>query len=67
MFAVRSVRAARTLSTAAQRRLASTLVFLEQKGGKLDDGSLAAVTAAKSIGGDVSSRFGEQFCKDRGL
>lgn len=42
------------LSTVAQRRLASTLVFLEQKGGKLNDGSLSAVTAAKSIGGDVS-------------
>ena len=53
-----ALRAAR-LSTVAQRRLASTLVFLEQKGGKLNAGSLSAVTAAKSIGGDVSRTLGK--------
>lgn len=53
-----ALRAAR-LSTVAQRRLASTLVFLEQKGGKLNNGSLSAVTAAKSIGGDVSIMLSE--------
>lgn len=46
--------ASSSLSTAAQRRLASSLVFLEQKGGKLNDSSLTAVTAAKQVGGDVS-------------
>lgn len=51
--AARTARAS-AFSTAAQRRLASSLVFLEQKGGKLSDASLCAVTAAKSVGGDVS-------------
>lgn len=55
MLARQSVLRAARLSTAAQRRFASTLVFLEQKGGSLNAGSLSAVTAAKSIGGDVSS------------
>ena len=41
-------------STLAQRRLASSLVFLEHKGGKLNDSSLTAVTAAKKLGDDVS-------------
>lgn len=35
---------------ALQRRLASSLVFLEHKGGKLNDSSLSAVTAANKIG-----------------
>ncbi|WOO79434.1 putative electron transfer flavoprotein subunit alpha, mitochondrial [Vanrija pseudolonga] len=46
--------ASSSLSTAAQRRLASSLVFLEQKGGKLSDSALTAVTAAKQVGGDVA-------------
>lgn len=46
--------ASSSLSTLSQRRLASSLVFLEQKGGKLNDGSLTAVTAAQQVGGDVS-------------
>lgn len=52
--ALRTARTAR-LSTVAPGRFASTLVFLEQKGGKLNDQSLTAVTAAKQIGGDVSN------------
>jgi len=55
MFVARSaVRSARTASTFAGRRFASSLVFLEQKGGKLNDAALTAVTAAKAVGGDVS-------------
>ncbi|GFZ49144.1 Probable electron transfer flavoprotein subunit alpha [Saitozyma sp. JCM 24511] len=41
-------------SSAAQRRLASSLVFLEHKNGKLNDGSLSAVTAAKKLDGDAA-------------
>jgi hypothetical protein len=37
----------------AQRRLASSLVFLEHKGGKLNDSSLHAVTAAQKVDGEV--------------
>lgn len=53
-------RLARTagLSSLAGRRFASSLVFLEQKGGKLNDAALSAVTAAKAVGGDVSGRTG---------
>lgn len=42
------------LSSVASNRFASSLVFLEQKGGKLNDGALSAVTAAQKVGGDVS-------------
>jgi hypothetical protein len=38
----------------AQRRLASSLVYLEHKGGKLNDSSLHAVTAAQKVDGEVS-------------
>jgi electron transfer flavoprotein alpha subunit len=54
MFARSVARTARSASTVAGRRFASSLVFLEQKGGKLNDSALCAVTAAKSVGGDVS-------------
>jgi hypothetical protein len=37
----------------SQRRLASSLVFLEHKGGKLNDSSLHAVTAAQKVDGEV--------------
>lgn len=40
-------------SPAALRRLASTLAILEQREGKLNHGSLSAITAAKKIGGAV--------------
>jgi len=41
-------------SALVQRRLASSLVFLEHKGGKLNDSSLHAVTAAQKVDGEVS-------------
>lgn len=40
-------------SPAALRRLASTLAILEQREGKLNHGSLGAITAAQKIGGAV--------------
>lgn len=40
-------------SPTALRRLASTLAILEQREGKLNHGSLSAITAAKKIGGAV--------------
>lgn len=40
-------------SSFSQYRFASSLVFLEHKGGKLNDSSLNAVTAAKQVEGDV--------------
>lgn len=40
-------------SPAALRRLASTLAILEQREGKLNHGSLGAITAAQKIGGPV--------------
>lgn len=49
-----AVRTSRLASTLANRRFASSLVFLEQKGGKLNDAALCAVTAAQQVGGDVS-------------
>ena len=51
-------------STLAQRRLASSLVFLEHKGGKLNDSSLTAVTAAKKLGDDVSL-LSARSCNER--
>ncbi|WVQ84002.1 hypothetical protein IAT38_006147 [Cryptococcus sp. DSM 104549] len=51
--ALRTSRLASPLSSLAQRRLASSLVFLEHKGGKLNDASLSAVTAAKTLGNDT--------------
>lgn len=41
------------VSPAALRRLASTLAILEQREGKLNHGSLSAITAAKNVGGSV--------------
>ncbi|WVR04427.1 hypothetical protein IAU60_001430 [Kwoniella sp. DSM 27419] len=50
-----AIRTCRLSSRAiAQRRLASTLVFLEHKAGKLNDSSLNAVTAAKALGQDTA-------------
>ncbi|ROW05496.1 hypothetical protein VSDG_00204 [Cytospora chrysosperma] len=40
-------------SPAALRRLASTLAVLEQREGKLNNGSLSAISAAKKIGGPI--------------
>lgn len=40
-------------SPAALRRLASTLAVLEQREGKLNHGSLSAISAAQKIGGPV--------------
>jgi len=42
-------------NAAAQRRLASSLVFIEHKDGKVNESSLHAVTAAKCIDGDVNA------------
>src|SRR6187551_659100 len=42
-----------TGSSAALRRLLSALAVLEQKDGKLNVGSLSAVTAAKKLGGPI--------------
>ncbi|WRT65026.1 uncharacterized protein IL334_001967 [Kwoniella shivajii] len=50
-----AVRTSRLSSSAiAQRRLASSLVFLEHKNGKLNDSSLHAVTAAQSLGSETA-------------
>jgi electron transfer flavoprotein alpha subunit len=38
---------------AALRRLLSALAILEQRDGKLNTGSLSAVTAAKNLGGSI--------------
>lgn len=40
-------------SPAALRRLASTLAILEQREGKLNHGSLSAISAAQKVGGPV--------------
>lgn len=42
-----------TGSPAALRRLLSALAVLEQKDGKLNTGSLSAITAAQKLGGSV--------------
>lgn len=42
-----------TGSPAALRRLLSALALLEQKDGKLNTGSLSAITAAQKLGGSV--------------
>lgn len=41
------------LGPSALQRLLSTLAVLEQREGKLNHGSLSAITAAKSLGGPV--------------
>lgn len=41
------------LTPAALRRLASTLAILEQREGKLNHGSLSAITAAQKVGGSI--------------
>lgn len=43
------------ISTASSRRSLSSLVFLEHKRGEISPASLSAVTAATTVGGDVSS------------
>ncbi|WVQ97815.1 hypothetical protein IAU59_004930 [Kwoniella sp. CBS 9459] len=62
MFARAALRTSRLSTSAAtlassaalRRRLASSLVFLEHKDGKLNDSSLSAVTAAKVLGDDTA-------------
>ena len=44
----------RTLSTPSVR-LASTLVFVEHKNGKINPSTLSAVTAAQKVGGEVDA------------
>ncbi|WVO13462.1 hypothetical protein L204_101078 [Cryptococcus depauperatus] len=48
-----ALRALKPKFATTQSRHASSLVFLEHKGGKLSDASLSAVTAAKSLGNDT--------------
>lgn len=45
----------RTLSASRLQRLLSTLALLEQNNGKLNTGSLSAVTAAKQLGGPITA------------
>jgi len=53
--ALRATRpATRTLFS---QRFASSLVFLEHKGGKLNDSSLNAVTAASKVDGEVRNLY----------
>lgn len=42
-------------SISALSRLLSSLAVLEQRGGKLNDGSLSAVTAAQKLGGSITA------------
>lgn len=42
--------------TLCAQRFASSLVYLEHKGGKLNDSSLNAVTAAAKVDGEVRGR-----------
>lgn len=51
--ALRPATLSRSLFSAQQSRFASSLVYLEHKGGKLNDSSLSAVTAAKKVDGNV--------------
>jgi electron transfer flavoprotein alpha subunit len=44
---------ASSYSPSALQRLLSTLAILEQREGKLNHGSLSAVTAAKKLGGSI--------------
>ncbi|KAI5920251.1 hypothetical protein F4810DRAFT_447625 [Camillea tinctor] len=44
---------ASSLSPSAYQRLLSTLAILEQREGKLNHGSLSAITAAKKVGGSI--------------
>ena len=55
MLALRSaIRATRPATrTLYSQRFASSLVYLEHKGGKLNDSSLNAVTAAQKVDGEV--------------
>lgn len=54
---IRSARAQlrQTQSQAAWARLASTLAVLEQKEGKLNVASLAAITAGTKLGGSITA------------
>ncbi len=49
------LRFASSTSSRQARRHASSVVLIEHKGGKMNEGVLNAVTAAKGLGGDVSS------------
>jgi electron transfer flavoprotein alpha subunit len=51
--AVRPAALSRHIAAVQQARFASSLVYLEHKGGKLNDNSLSAVTAAKQVDGNV--------------
>jgi electron transfer flavoprotein alpha subunit len=61
--------------TSSLARLLSTLAVLEQRDGKLNGGSLCAVTAAKKLGGSVTGfiagsnvkTVAEQAAKGNGL
>lgn len=46
---------ARLISPAALRRLLSSLAVLEQREGKLNQGSLNAISAAQKLGGSVTA------------
>ncbi|ODO03110.1 hypothetical protein I350_05955 [Cryptococcus amylolentus CBS 6273] len=63
--------AARRLTTRIApptRRLASSLVLLEQKAGKLNEASLTAVTAAKSLGSETQAiLFGSKSDLEKAL
>ncbi|KAI9635476.1 uncharacterized protein MKK02DRAFT_27136 [Dioszegia hungarica] len=52
--ALRPATLSRSLFSAQQSRFASSLVYLEHKGGKLNDSSLSAVTAAKKVDGNAA-------------
>lgn len=56
--ALRASRAFTPRLALSHSRLVSSLVFLEHKAGKLSEASLSAVTAAKTLGNDVS------LCRD---
>lgn len=45
----------RQLSAARSVRNASSLVFIEHRGGKMDDSVLHAVSAARQVKGDVGA------------
>lgn len=51
--ALRPAAVSRNIAAIQQARFASSLVYLEHKGGKLNDSSLSAVTAAKKVDGNV--------------
>ena len=50
--------------SAGHSRLASTLVFAEHDGTKLNPGTLHAMTAAKAVGGDITALVAGDKCAD---